>query len=327
MAQARRRAGLSPHLCLRGRPPPPAVAVLRRTRRGSSIFLAAVAGRPKSSARRGSMVRRPQRSSTKGGAMEARKGARRPAPTTSSGVLGRAFLPRPAALPCGVHGLRVACAFAGARGGTAQWGARGAARGSLLLAVLGNEELRRAAVGAARTCGGRRGRPRLRSVLSLPCGVHGLRVASAAGALLRRGRRHGLPPPPGRAMALLFSWPGDGREMQRSRETETERVTTVKAERSGLVRQILADGANRIFTEYSPLGSAPSPAVSIQTLQKGGPTHPGWTPSPNQTQAKERGSEGGRCGEEARRRHRESETRGVVRKEKKNRRKLGSHTI
>ena len=81
--------------------------------------------------------------------MEARKGARRPAPTTSSCVLGRAFLPRPAALPCGVHGLRVACVFAGARGGTAQWGARGAARGSLLLAVLGNEELRRAAVGAA----------------------------------------------------------------------------------------------------------------------------------------------------------------------------------
>ena len=48
---------LLPHPYSHGRHPPPAVAVLRRTRRGSSIFLAAVAGRPESSARHGSMAR------------------------------------------------------------------------------------------------------------------------------------------------------------------------------------------------------------------------------------------------------------------------------
>src|SRR6185369_3351731 len=93
---------------------------------------------------------------------------------------GRASLRRPRP----PRGLRV-------RRSTRRDGPMGRARGSLLLAVLGNEELRRAAVGAA-----------------------------AAGALLRRGRRHGLPPPPGRAMALLFSWPATG---ERCREAERRR--------------------------------------------------------------------------------------------------------
>ena len=95
-----------------------------------------------------------------------------------------------------------------------------------------------------------------------------LRDASAAGALLRPGRRRRrLPPPTGRHRHPPLLLAGD-RETGERWGRETERDATVKLSRADSSARFRRTEPTPIFTEYSLLGSAPSPAASIQTLQK-----------------------------------------------------------
>jgi len=74
-------------------------------------------------------------------------------------------------------------------------------------------------------------------------------------------------------------------ETGRRRETGGRRQSRDRenAERSGLVRQISWDGADPHLHQIFPSWVCSNPCYLHPNAPKRGPTHPGWTPSSNQT--------------------------------------------